>query len=99
MQLNPPVTVQPDSYTRPKTGEVRHIAPLTVPHLDVTVTDNPMRKSCMASLQFPFDRASLVLWEGEKYDAAGDYTQAQVDARVLELLGPDVAAGLKGLLR
>jgi hypothetical protein len=99
MELNPPVTVQPPSYTRPKTGEVRHIAPLTVPHLDVTIMDNAMRKYCVAHLQFPFDREPLPLWSGEEYDAAGDYTQAQVDARVLELLGPDVAAGLKGLLR
>lgn len=29
----------------------------------------------------------VLLWEGDAYDAAGDYTQAQVESRVLEVLG------------
>lgn len=28
----------------------------------------------------------LVLWRGQEYDAVGDYTQAQIEARVTELL-------------
>lgn len=30
---------------------------------------------------------TALLWEGDAYDAAGDYTQAQVEAKVLEVLG------------
>jgi hypothetical protein len=39
----------------------------------------------------------LVLWTGQAYDAAGDYTQAMVEARVLELLGNDPSATLSSL--
>jgi hypothetical protein len=39
----------------------------------------------------------LVLWSGAAYDAIGDYTQAQVDARITELLGSDPAAVLTPL--
>jgi len=30
--------------------------------------------------------APLILWSGDAYDAAGDYTQAQINARILELI-------------
>jgi hypothetical protein len=39
----------------------------------------------------------LVLWSGADYDVAGDYTQAQVEARVLELLGNEPAKALENL--
>jgi hypothetical protein len=39
----------------------------------------------------------FVLWEGDAYNAAGDYTQADIEARVIELLGADVKAGLDAL--
>lgn len=38
------------------------------------------------------------LWRGSEYDAAGDWTQAQADARIMELLGSDVQAGLQALV-
>lgn len=44
----------------------------------------------------PFMR-TLTIWEGDAYDAAGDYTQAQAEARILEVLGPDIKAGLERL--
>jgi hypothetical protein len=34
----------------------------------------------------------ITLWAGDAYDAAGDYTQAQAEARVIEVLGSDPAA-------
>lgn len=33
----------------------------------------------------------IVLWKGEEYDAVGDYTQAQAEQRILELLIGDPA--------
>lgn len=39
----------------------------------------------------PSNRVSITLWSGDEYDAIGDYTQAQVEARVLEVVG-DLAA-------
>ena len=41
----------------------------------------------------------LVLWKGADYDAAGQFTDAQVDARVNELLGADPAAVLTALIQ
>lgn len=35
----------------------------------------------------PVRPRSILLWSGDEYDAAGDYTQAQAEARVLEVLG------------
>lgn len=35
----------------------------------------------------PVRPRSILLWSGDEYDAVGDYTQAQAEARVLEVLG------------
>lgn len=94
MNLASPVTITPPSFTRPD-GEVRTFKPVTISELDVTIIDNAKRKSCVAQLR-PCPRP-LVLWEGAAYDAAGDYTQAAVEARVTELLGSDPKAVLEGL--
>jgi len=39
----------------------------------------------------------VTLWSGADYDAAGDYTQAQAEERLREVLGADPAAVLQGL--
>lgn len=94
MNLSNPVTIQPPTITR-TTGEVRVQKPITLSELDVTIIDNSKRKRCEARVRpCPYP---LVLWEKAAYDAAGDYTQAQVEARVLELLGSDIKAGLESL--
>lgn len=94
MILPAPITIQPPTITR-STGEVRVQKPITLTELDITILDNAKRKSVVAQVR-PCPRP-LVLWEKDAYDAAGDYTQAQVEARVLELLGSDIKAGLEGL--
>jgi hypothetical protein len=94
MNLPAPVTIQPPTITR-STGEVRVQKPITLTELDITIIDNAKRKSVVAQIR-PCPRP-LVLWEKAAYDSAGDYTQAQVEARVLELLGSDVKAGLEAL--
>jgi len=48
------------------------------------VTDNAERKVVRA---FTRELGQLVLWEGEAYDAIGQWTDTDVQARVLELLG------------
>jgi hypothetical protein len=94
MRLSQPVTVQPPSYTR-STGEVRTLRPITLAELDITIVDNSRQRLCRASIR-PCPQP-VTLWSGDAYDAAGDYTQAQVEARVLEVLGSDVKAGLEAL--
>lgn len=94
MNLSSPVTIQPPSITR-HNGEVRSFTPITLNSLDITILDNSQRKTCLARIHpFPFP---LMLWSGEAYDAIGDYTQDQVEARVLELLDSDIKAGLEAL--
>ena len=94
MILSVPVTIQPPTITR-STGEVRVQKPITLKELDVTIIDNSKRKSVIARIHpCPY---SLVLWEKAAYDTAGDYTQSAAEARILELLGSDIKAGLEGL--
>jgi len=47
------------------------------------VVDNPSRKEVKA---FTRELGILVLWSGEAYDLAGQWTDADVEARVAELL-------------
>ncbi len=96
MNLASPVTIQPPTITR-STGEVRVQKPITLTELDITIIDNAKRKRCEARVR-PCPHP-IVLWEKAAYDAAGDYTQAQVEARVLEVLGSDVKAGLQALFQ
>lgn len=68
---------------------------MTLNELDITIIDNAKRKSALAQIRgVP---RPLVLWEKEAYDIAGDYTQAQVEARILELLGNDPKTVLESL--
>jgi hypothetical protein len=94
MNLSQPVTIQPPTITR-STGEVRVQKPITLSELDITLIDNNKRKRCEVRIRpCPY---SLLLWTNNDYDAIGDYTEAQVEARVLELLGSDIKAGLEAL--
>ena len=95
MLLPNPITFTPPAVVRPGTND--HVpTPVTLTELDVTVMDNSKKKSVIALIAFC--RNPLVLWEGESYTAAGDYTQAAAEARVLELLGDDHAAAIVALL-
>lgn len=94
MQLAQPVTVQPPVVLN-AAGESISRDPYTLTHLNVTIIDNAMAKRCIVQMA-PFTR-QLPLWINDEYDAAGDYTQADVEARILELLGDDLKAGLEAL--
>lgn len=95
MKLENPVTIQPPKVVLPN-GEEKESPAVTISELDVVVIDDNKRRICQARL-WPC-RLPVVLWKGEAYDAAGDYTQDQVEARVLELLGDDPKSVLEGLL-
>ena len=96
MILSDPITITPPSFTR-KTGEVRTFQPITFSELDITIIDNPKKKKVVISISgIP---KHLTLWEKTAYDSAGDYTQAQVEARILELLGNDPVKVLTNLFR
>jgi hypothetical protein len=94
MNLPIPVTIQRPPYTGIN-GEVKTPRPLTLTELDITIIDNAKRRIAEARL-LPCPRP-VTLWQGDAYDTAGDYTQDQVEARVLEVLGSDLKAGLEAL--
>lgn len=93
MNLASPVTVQPSPLTIG--GKTWTFPAITISSLNVTLIDNVQRRICLARL-LPCPRP-LVLWQGDEYDEAGDYTQAEAEARITELLGADPAAVLKDL--
>lgn len=94
MNLSTPVTIQPPNITR-YDGEIIVLPAFTLGEIDFMLADIAKHKVCFAQIR-PFPQR-LMLWEGAAYDDAGDYTQAQVEARILELLGPDIKAGLEAL--
>ena len=94
MNLPQPVTIQPPSV-KFLDGTTREFSPFTVDKLNVTLHDNATARSTLAQIErFP---QFIVLWFGDAYDAAGDYTQAQAEARIFELLGADLKTGLERL--
>jgi hypothetical protein len=94
MNLNNPITIQPPTITR-SNGEVRVQKPITINELDYTIFDNIKRKTCMVRIiPCPYP---LVLWKNTDYTNIGDYTTAQVENRINELLGNDIKSGLENL--
>lgn len=65
---------------------------ISIKDLPLVIVDVQKSKKCFAQ-SAPFYK-TLMLWEGEAYDSIGEYTQAQAEARFLELLGPDPATEL-----
>ena len=83
----------------PVSGEVLFTSPeQTISELHLVIIDDNRRKTVMVHLR-PTRARPLVLWQGAAYDEAGDYTQAQVETRVLELLGADPAAVIANLIQ
>lgn len=94
MNLPNPITFTPPSFTR-KDGTVRSFDPITLNQLDITIIDNNKRKSVVAKIVgIP---KALVLWKDQEYTNIGDYTQAQAEARILELLGDNASKILADL--
>lgn len=94
MILSSPITITPPAITKAD-GTVKTFNSITLNELDITIIDNAKRKSVVAQIR-PVPRP-LVLWTKEAYDVAGDYTQAQVESRILELLGNDPKTVLENL--
>ena len=94
MNLYAPLTVTPPVVTLPN-GKTITVAPFTLEKLDITIIDNEERRTVHAAIhRCP---RPLVLWQGDAYDAVGNWTQEQAEARITELLGSDPAAVLAGL--
>lgn len=94
MKLPFPVTITPPPYSD-GTGKVTQPEPIVLDTLNITYMDTPSGKSLSARIdRFP---TNLILYSGEEYTSAGDWTQQQAELRVLEVLGSDPAAKLRSL--
>jgi hypothetical protein len=69
---------------------------VTLDSLMLSFRDVNFRRIVLAHLG-PHCR-DITLWEGEDYDAIGNWTQEQAEARILELLGPDIETSLQALV-
>lgn len=94
MNLTSPISVQPPSISK-NDGSIKTFNPITINELDYTIFDNVKRQICSVRINpCPYP---LVLWKDTDYNNIGDYTTAQVESRILELLGSDIKSGLENL--
>lgn len=84
MKLNKPVTLTVNNEE------------VTVSDLEIMIMDDCQRKVVLARLNYSF--RPLILWAKNDYDAIGDYTQSQVEQRILELLGDNPQETLQSLV-
>ena len=63
--------------------------------LNLVLIDDGAHKIVLARLSTCM--RMLPLWRNAEYDAAGDWTQAQAEARIVELLGADPQSVLQAL--
>lgn len=54
------------------------------------ITDIVDKKIVISRFTINNENKYLVLWRNEDYDNIGDWTQAQANARIEELLGNDI---------
>lgn len=95
MNLNNPIVVNANPM-RKSDGSFKTLKPISLDKLNFIILDDINKKTCCVRIK-PFP-VPLVLWSGEDYDAAGDYTQAELESRLLEVLGDNPAEVLKNLV-
>jgi hypothetical protein len=94
ISFDEPIVIVPPERTLPN-GVTMQPPAVTCRRLDFVLTDDSRNRKASAWVYFA-DKP-ITLWEGDEYDAAGDYTQAEAEARLLEKLGPDIKAGIEAL--
>jgi hypothetical protein len=95
MKLPQPITLAPEPVTL-SDGTVHTFTPLTIEDLEVTIVDQVNKQR--VSVKFANIPGSLGLWHGTEYSLMGDYTQEQVDKRILQRLNkPDPKTVLEGM--
>lgn len=80
------------TFDQPLTIRLRNGQTITQSEFRLILTDDAHSRRVVAQL-LPVSKP-FTLWHGAAYDAAGDYTQAQAESRLREVLGPDPAAML-----
>ena len=95
MNLTNSIVVNVDPILK-RDGSFKTLPPITLSSLKLLILDDVNKKTCSVRIT-PFPKP-LLLWSGENYDTIGDYTQEQLENRVLEVLGNDPASVLKTLV-
>lgn len=95
MNLANSIVVNPDPI-RKRDGSLKKIPSITLNELKLVILDDVNAKTCSVRIS-PFPKP-LVLWSGSEYDSIGDYTQEQLENKLLEVLGNDPASVLKSLV-
>jgi hypothetical protein len=78
--------------------------PLTIVTSSITIPVNPhyyiMDNSNNKTVSAIFKglHKPLILWQGQDYDSIGNWTEAQADAKILELLGNNPEELFKSLI-
>lgn len=78
------------TFPNPITVRLRNGQSLTRQSFPLALLDVSSERVVYAML--PPLTKRVTLWQGAAYDAAGDYTQAQAEARLMEVLGSNPAA-------
>lgn len=80
------------TFDRPLTVRLRNGVTITQSDFRIVLTDDAYSRRVVAQL-LPASKP-FVLWQGNDYEAIGDYTQAEAENRTRELLGADPASML-----
>ena len=94
--LNPAISITPPSITHAD-GTVKTFSPIVLTEIDYSVTYDDSRKFATALIKGV--NRNVVLWQGEDYVAAGEFTTAETDARLKKLLGSDPASYITALFQ
>jgi hypothetical protein len=73
-----------------------HDGNIVLNDLDLVIFDHPSKKTVLIKVH-PLARL-FPLWKGQEYDKIGDYTQTQLEDRLLEILGDNIEKGLQDLM-
>jgi hypothetical protein len=96
IKLKSPITIKVPSIKK-SDGTTKEFAPVVLNEIDFIVTyDN---SSKLASAIIKGVNRNIVLWKGDDYDKAGQFTDKDVDARVGEILGKDPAKAIEALFQ
>ena len=94
MKLENEITIYPPA-TSDLNGKNITPPPLVLSFLDVTYLDNPLNRTLQANIRnIP---GYLMLANNDDYTSMGDYTQAQAEEKLKQILGSDPAKVLRNM--
>jgi hypothetical protein len=92
--FNPELIIAPPPHSD-QSGKITQPANIVIGQAKITYIDTPHTQTLSVRLE---GIPSLIpLYQGETYDRAGDWTEEQAEARLLEVLGPEPAVYLRKL--